>query len=109
MTPTGNTDSDSGTARNAVWTPPLALRCSGPVLPPSANAMMASTAPLRIETPSTSMPLIRVCAENGTKLALSGAISRARSAYLSLARTTIERPSGVSSESEAKETTPEAK
>jgi hypothetical protein len=32
---------------------------------------------------------------------LSGAISRARSAYFSLARTTIERPSGVSSESEA--------
>ena len=63
--------------------------------------MMASTAPLRIEIPSTSMPLIRVCAENGTKLALSGAISRARRPYFSLARITIERPSGVSSESEA--------
>ncbi len=47
------------------------------------------------------MPLIRVCAENGTKRASSGAISRPRSPYFSLARTTIERPSGVSSDSEA--------
>ena len=46
------------------------------------------------------MPLIRVCAENGMNLALSGAISRPRMPYFSFASTTIERPSGVSSESE---------
>ena len=34
---------------------------------------------------------------NGTNLACSGAISRARRPYLSLTSTTIERPSGVSS------------
>ena len=95
------TASEIGAARNAVCAPPPALRRSGPLPPPSANAIIESTAPLRIETPSTSMPLIRVCAENGTKLALSGAISRARKPYFSLAKTTIERPSGVSSESEA--------
>ena len=61
----------------------------------------ASTAPLRIDEPSTSMPLMRVCAENGMNLALSGAISRPRMPYFSFASTTIERPSGVSSVSEA--------
>src|SRR5260370_76962 len=95
------TASETGAAGNAACAPAAALRRSGPVLPPSTNAMIESTAPLRMETPSRSMPLIRVCAENGTKRALSGAISRPRSPYFSLARTTIERPSGVSSESEA--------
>ena len=46
---------------------------------------------------STSTPLIRVWAVNGTKRACMGAISRARSPYFSLTSTTIERPSGVSS------------
>ena len=81
----------------AAATAPTAGRCCRLRQAPES----ASTAPLRIEEPSTSMPLIRVCAENGTNLALSGAISRARKPYFSLARTTIERPSGVSSESEA--------
>ena len=61
----------------------------------------ASTAPLRIQEPPTSTPLIRLCAVNGTKLALSSASSRPRMPYFSLASTTIERPSGVSSASEA--------
>ena len=43
---------------------------------------------------------MRVCAVNGTKTALSGPISRARMPYFSLASTTTERPSGVSSESD---------
>src|SRR4051794_27562592 len=47
------------------------------------------------------MPLIRVCAVNGMKCALSCAMSRPRIPYLSLASTTIERPSGVSSAREA--------
>ena len=47
------------------------------------------------------MPLIRVWAEKGMNDALSGAMSRPRMAYFSLASTTMERPSGVSSESEA--------
>ena len=56
--------------------------------------------PLRIETPSVSTPLIRVCALKGTKCALSSFMSRPRMPYFSLASTTIERPSGVSSASE---------
>ena len=44
---------------------------------------------------------MRVWAENGMNLACSGAISRPRMPYFSLASTTIERPSGVSSDSEA--------
>ena len=51
--------------------------------------------------PSISTPLIRVCAVNGTNLACVGAISRPRMSKRSLASTTMERPSGVSSESEA--------
>ena len=39
--------------------------------------------------PSRSTPLIRVCAVNGMKLALSGVISRPRSPYFSLASTTM--------------------
>ena len=47
------------------------------------------------------MPLMRVCAVNGTKVAASSFMSRPRMPYFSLASTTIERPSGVSSASEA--------
>jgi hypothetical protein len=47
-----------------------------------------------------SIPLIRVCAVNGTNVACSSCISRARKPNFSFARTTIERPSGVSSASE---------
>ena len=47
------------------------------------------------------MPLMRVCAVNGMKCAESAAISRPRMPYFSFASTTMERPSGVSSESEA--------
>ena len=62
---------------------------------------MASTAPLRIDVAANSTPLMRVCAENGMNLALSSPMSRPRMPYFSLARTTMERPSGVSSASEA--------
>ena len=72
------TASDTGAARKAACAPPAAARRTGAVEPPCAKAIMASTAPLRIATPPTSMPLIRVCAENGTKRASSGAISRPR-------------------------------
>ena len=48
-----------------------------------------------------SMPDSRVCAENGMKCASIGAISRPRMSYFSFASTTMERPSGVSSGSEA--------
>ena len=51
--------------------------------------------------PSKSTPLMRVCAENGMKRAFSSAMSRPRMPYFSLASTTMERPSGVSSASEA--------
>ncbi len=47
------------------------------------------------------MPLMRVCAVNGTKVAPRLAMSRSRRPYFSLASTTTERPSGVSSASEA--------
>ena len=47
-----------------------------------------------------STPLMRVVAENGTNVASVPASSRSRSPYLSLASTTIERPSGVSSASD---------
>jgi len=46
------------------------------------------------------MPLIRVSAENGTNR-FSGVVSQALSPYFSLASETIDRPSGVSSASEA--------
>ena len=61
------------------------------------QASTASTAPLRIDALSKSMPDNRVCAENGTKRASIGAMSRPRMSYFSFARTTIDRPSGVSS------------
>ena len=48
-----------------------------------------------------STPLMRVWAVKGTNWALSCAMSRPRMPYFSLASTTIERPSGVSSASEA--------
>ncbi len=46
-------------------------------------------------------PLMRVCAVNGTKVAPSFSMSRSRIPYFSLARTTMLRPSGVSSAREA--------
>ncbi len=61
---------------------------------------MASTAPLRMLRPSTSMPLMRVLALKGMNSALSSPSSRPRRLYCSLARTTMLRPSGVSSDSE---------
>ena len=51
--------------------------------------------------PSRSTPLIRVCAVNGTNSACVSSSSRSRMPYRSFASTTIERPSGVSSASEA--------
>ena len=61
---------------------------------------MASAAPLRISIPSKSTPDMRVCAVKGTNLACNAAISRPRNPYFSLANTTMDRPSGVSSASE---------
>ena len=48
-----------------------------------------------------STPDIRVCAVNGTNVACCGDSSRPRSPYFSFASTTIDRPSGVSSGSDA--------
>ena len=50
---------------------------------------------------SRSTPLIRVCAVNGTNVAPSSSTSRPRRPYFSLASTTMLRPSGVSSASDA--------
>ncbi len=57
-----------------------------------------SPAPLRIWRPLKSTPDMRVCAEKGTNFMPS--MRRARRPNWSLARTTMERPSGVSSESD---------
>ena len=62
---------------------------------------MALAAPLRIARSPILIPLIRVCAVNGTKVAFKVAILRSRKSNLFLASTTILRPSGVSSASEA--------
>ena len=59
-----------------------------------------SAAPLRIWRPSMSRPDMRVVAEKGTKTAPAPR-SRSRMLKRSLASTTMERPSGVSSASEA--------
>src|SRR5580658_10213305 len=61
---------------------------------------MASVAPLRIWRPSKLTPDMRVSALKVTNSASSAAMSRPRRLYFSLASTTIERPSGVSSASE---------
>src|SRR5579872_6655586 len=77
--------------------PPRACTCS----------TIAAAAPFRITRPSKSTPLIRVCAVNGTNVAPCGASSvpvptvRPRIAYCSFASTTMLRPSGVSSASDA--------
>ena len=72
------------------------------VAPPSSptQRMIASPAPLRRRVPLRSTPLMRVCAVNGTKRACCDCSSCSRSPYC-LASTTIERPSGVSSASDA--------
>ena len=67
----------------------------------STKRLTASAAPLRSCLPSRSTPLIRVVAENGMNVASCSPSSRPRSPYRSFASTTIERPSGVSSASEA--------
>ena len=65
------------------------------------NARTASAAPLRICRPSRSTPLIRVWAEKGMKLACGiSEMERPLRPYC-LARTTMLRPSGVSSAREA--------
>ena len=61
---------------------------------------MASTAPLRIWLPFMLTPDMRVCAVKGTNSISCELSSLPRRPYLSLASTTIERPSGVSSASE---------
>ena len=53
-----------------------------------------------MEEPSKSMPDSRVIAENATKCASIGAMSRPRMSYFSFASTTMDRPSGVSSGSD---------
>ncbi len=64
-------------------------------------ATTASTAPLRSWSFSIFTPLMRVCALNRMNCAWRGAMSRPRMPYFCLASTTMERPSGVSSESDA--------
>jgi hypothetical protein len=81
----------------------LAVRGCAPAHP-RTKASTASTAPLRMQAPSTSTPEMRVWAENAenaVKRALIAAMSRPRMPYFSFARTSIERPSGVSSDSDA--------
>ncbi len=63
--------------------------------------IIASGAPLRILRPSKSTPDMRVVAENGINVAAAAPSSRARNPYFSLASTTMDRPSGVSSASDA--------
>jgi len=58
---------------------------------------IASTAPLRTERPSTSVPETRVCAANGMILASRSFRSGSARPYLLFAKATIDRPSGVSS------------
>src|SRR6266581_37112 len=62
---------------------------------------MASAAPLRISRPLRSTPLIRVWALNATNLAPMAWMSRSLRLNFSFASTTMLRPSGVSSASEA--------
>ncbi len=74
---------------------------SGGVPPCSTTQLRtASAAPLRIWRPSTFNPDMRVVAENGTN-SCGPARSRSRMLKRSLANTTMERPSGVSSAREA--------
>ncbi len=87
--------------------PSTSADTSSPTLPPFSVTQLdtAAAAPLRTWwTPSASSrstPDIRVWAVNGTQVAwLSSPWARARRPYSVLARTTIERPSGVSSASE---------
>ena len=66
--------------------------------PPSSSTQRRteSAAPLRTMRPSTSTPLMRVCAVNGTSTAFGSCVAlRGRTA--SRPSATIERPSGVSS------------
>ena len=78
-----------------------ASSCGGACPPSSAiQRTTASPAPLRRRVPLMSTPLMRVCAVNGTKRACSEPRSCSRMPYC-LASTTIERPSGVSSASDA--------
>ena len=62
---------------------------------------MASIDPLRILASTISIPLILVWAVKGMNSACKCVRSRSRRPYFSLARTTILRPSGVSSAKEA--------
>ncbi len=64
------------------------------------QASTASAAPLRMDVPLVWTPLIRVSALKGMNSRPRDTSSRSRSSKRSLARTTIERPSGVSSASE---------
>ena len=79
-----------------------ASTCAG-ISPPRANTClrMASAEPLRIWWPGRSTPLMRVWAEKCTKAAPMACRSRARISNCCLASTTMLRPSGVSSASEA--------
>lgn len=81
----------------------VSARASSQALPPRSftQAATAPVAPLRTFRPARSTPDIRVCAVNAIHAAsVSSPRSRSRSPYLSLASTTTDRPSGVSSASE---------
>ena len=64
-------------------------------------ARTESTAPFLIFKPSASIPLIRVCAVNGTKWRCGPPSIVPFNPYFSFAKRTILRPSGVSSASDA--------
>ena len=76
----------------------MSISSAGTVPPCSwTNSTTDSVAPLRMRRPSISTPLMRVCAVKGMNCASCSATSRPRMPYFSLASTTMERPSGVSS------------
>ena len=109
MTPRARAGSPSTRSATTSGVPPapeiastIAPELARRVSPPCSRTHVddRAAAPLRIcRPPSRSTPLIRVCAVNGTNVA-RGQLARARARAARsavLARTTIERPSGVSS------------
>ena len=81
---------------------PAASACAGCRSPCGRSRRPRRRRPCGSRSPSTSMPLIRVCGRERRRGARAAAPSRGRGCRsCSLASTTIERPSGVSSASEA--------
>jgi hypothetical protein len=101
MTPStfGPSATTSGVPPEAAMLSTSGARSQGMSPPCSVtHRRIDSAAPLRIRRFSKPMPLIRVCAENGISWeSPRPASSGSTKAYRASARSTIERPSGVSS------------